>query len=336
MEPLVIDNFFAAIRGKKIMVIGDVMIDSYVWGKVERISPEAPVPIVSVVKREDRLGGAANVALNLLSLGAEPILCGLIGDDPRQSVFQQLMQESQLHNEGIYIAAGRPTTIKIRIIGGKQQLLRIDEETSQPISSLLEEKFLEHVQKLCRQNSFDAIIFQDYDKGALTPPVIRQVTDYGRQKGIPVLVDPKRRNFMTYTGVTLFKPNFKEFCEGLQVDLDKDNREGIFQAAARFLQQQDIQYLLLTLSERGIMLIDSEQYHAIPAHVRDIADVSGAGDTVVSVAALCLAAGMTPYQAATLANLAGGLVCEKVGVVPITRQMLEKELLGWKSFDSFE
>jgi len=318
------------------MVIGDVMIDSYVWGKVERISPEAPVPIVSVVKREDRLGGAANVALNLLSLGAEPILCGLIGDDPRQSVFQQLMQESQLHNEGIYIAAGRPTTIKIRIIGGKQQLLRIDEETSQPISSLLEEKFLEHVQKLCRQNSFDAIIFQDYDKGALTPPVIRQVTDYGRQKGIPVLVDPKRRNFMTYTGVTLFKPNFKEFCEGLQVDLDKDNREGIFQAAARFLQQQDIQYLLLTLSERGIMLIDSEQYHAIPAHVRDIADVSGAGDTVVSVAALCLAAGMTPYQAATLANLAGGLVCEKVGVVPITRQMLEKELLGWKSFDSFE
>lgn len=336
MEPKVIDNFFAAIRGKKILVIGDVMIDSYVWGKVERISPEAPVPIVSVVKREDRLGGAANVALNLLSLGAEPILCGLIGDDARQSVFMQLMQESQLPKEGIFVAAGRPTTIKIRIIGGKQQLLRIDEETSQPISDSLENIFLGHVQQLCQRHHFDAIIFQDYDKGALTPSVIRQVTDYGRQNSIPVLVDPKRRNFMAYSGVTLFKPNFKEFCEGLQVDLDKDDRERIFQTATRFLQQQHIQYLLLTLSERGVMLVDSQRYYAIPAHVRDIADVSGAGDTVVSVAALCMAAGMTACQAAALANLAGGLVCEKVGVVPITREMLEKELLRWKSFDPCE
>lgn len=336
MESSVIDNFFTAISGKKILVVGDVMIDSYVWGKVERISPEAPVPIVSVIKREERLGGAANVALNLLSLGAEPILCGLIGNDNGQQLFGKLMQDNGLKAEGIFIAHDRPTTIKTRIIGGKQQLLRIDEETSQPVNGRLEQDFLEHVKQLCRQNNFDAIIFQDYDKGSLTPSVISLVTDYGLQKRIPVLVDPKRRNFMAYRGVTLFKPNFKEFCEGLKVELDKDDREGIFRAAARFLTEQHIQYLLLTLSERGVMLIDTYQYYAIPAHVRDIADVSGAGDTVISVAALCMAAGMTPYQAASLANLAGGLVCEKVGVVPITRQMLEKELLIWKSFDMLE
>ncbi|MEJ5264595.1 MAG: bifunctional ADP-heptose synthase [Bacteroidales bacterium] len=334
MEQSVIENFFASISGKKILVIGDVMIDSYIWGKVDRISPEAPVPIVSVVKREDRLGGAANVALNLLSLGAVPVLCGIVGNDNGYRIFKNLLLDSRLNDEGIYVAEGRPTTIKTRIIGGKQQLLRIDEETSQPIRDQLEQQFLEHVQKLCRSNNFDAIVFQDYDKGALTPSIIRMIIDYGRQKHIPLLVDPKRRNFMAYRGVTLFKPNFKEFCEGLQVDLSKDDTEGIRKVAIRFLEQQDIQYLLLTLSERGVMLINSQQYHTIPAHVRDIADVSGAGDTVVSVAALCMAAGMTPYQAAALANLAGGLVCEKAGVVPITRSMLEKELKEWKSFDS--
>ncbi|MCX7987281.1 MAG: bifunctional ADP-heptose synthase [Bacteroidales bacterium] len=333
MEATVIHKFFESLRGKKILVVGDVMIDSYVWGRVDRISPEAPVPIVSVLKREDRLGGAANVALNIASLGAEPILCGLIGVDSQEMIFRKLMHDNLLTDEGIFTASNRPTTVKTRIIGGKQQLLRIDEENSQPVDEHTEELFLTHIQKICKNKDFDAIIFQDYDKGALTPAIINWIIDFGRKNQIPTLVDPKRRNFSAYEGVTLFKPNFKEFCEGLQVDLDKTDRQGIFASAVNFLQKHNIQYLLLTLSELGVMLVSLKEYFVIPAHVRDIADVSGAGDTVISVAALCLAAGMTPYQAAALANLAGGLVCEKVGVVPITRQMLESELLNWKSFD---
>jgi rfaE bifunctional protein kinase chain/domain len=275
------------------------------------------------------LGGAANVALNLASLGAVPLLCGLVGDDFQQGEFRQLLHHNGLSDEGIYVVPQRPTTTKTRIIGSKQQLLRIDEEVIQPVEADIERSFLEHLQTIFHKHTFDAIIFQDYDKGAITPAIIQQVVAFGHAHNIPLLVDPKRRNFLAYRGVTVFKPNFKEFCEGLQVELDKSDKEGIFRVASHFLIQQNIQYLLLTLSEHGVILVDKEHYQAIPAHVRDIADVSGAGDTVVSVAALCMAAGLSAYKAAALANLAGGLVCEKVGVVPITRAMLEKELMLW-------
>jgi D-glycero-beta-D-manno-heptose-7-phosphate kinase len=322
-----IKKMFEVFASKKIMVIGDVMIDSYLWGKVDRISPEAPVPVVNCSKHESRLGGAGNVALNLVALGASPLLCGIVGNDDNGTLFFKLMQNNRLTNNGIYITKNRPTTIKTRVIGGNQQLIRIDEETDKPLEGKNESGFIEHLKKLISKESIDAIIFQDYDKGALTPNIINEIIILAKQKNIPTLVDPKKRNFMSYENVNLFKPNFKELCDGLKIDLVKDNFSNIFESTAKFQKQKKIELLLITLSEKGIFVSDDKKYFHIPAHVRDITDVSGAGDTVISTACLCLTAGLHPRLMAAISNLAGGLVCEKVGVVPIDKNKLEEEML---------
>ncbi len=308
------------------MIIGDVMIDSYLWGKVERISPEAPVPVVACSKRESRLGGAANVALNIEALGALPILCGVIGNDDNGTLFLKLLQENHLTNSGIDILKDRPTTVKTRVIGGNQQLIRIDEETDKLLEGEAELHFINHVSKIITTEKIDAIIFQDYDKGVLTLNGIKELIVLAKSKGIPTLVDPKKRNFLNYSGATLFKPNFKEFCEGLKVELAKDDRTGIHETAKTFQSKLNIDLLLLTLSEKGVFISSREKHFSIPAHIRDIADVSGAGDTVISVASLCLASGIEPYELAAISNLSGGLVCEKVGVVPINKEQFLNEL----------
>jgi rfaE bifunctional protein kinase chain/domain len=311
---------------KKIMVIGDVMIDSYLWGKVDRISPEAPVPIINCHKHDTRLGGAGNVAINLLSLGTSPILCGVIGNDDNGTNFLKLMQKCHLSNSGIYIAKGRPTTIKTRVIGGNQQLLRIDEETDKPLEGKSELAFIDHIKKIINKENIDAIIFQDYDKGAITPLLINEITSVAKAKKIYTLVDPKKRNFMNYKNVNLFKPNFKELCEGIKTDIPKDNYGKMYEATKEFQSVHSIDTLMITLSERGVYISNHEYYYHIPAHVRDITDVSGAGDTVISVACLCLTAGIKAPHIAEIANLAGGIVCEKVGVVPIEKKRLAEEM----------
>jgi D-glycero-beta-D-manno-heptose-7-phosphate kinase len=322
-----VNNIFHSFSSKKVLVIGDVMVDSYLWGKVDRISPEAPVPIVACSKRESRLGGAANVALNLASLEATPILCGIIGNDDNGTLFLKLMQENHLTNSGIFIVKHRPTTVKTRIIGGNQQLMRIDEETDKAIEGKYESHFIEHILKVIAKEPIDAIIFQDYDKGTLTPKVISEIISIAQKKKIPTLVDPKKRNFMNFQGVTLFKPNFKEYCEGMKIDLPKDNFPKIFESAREFLMTLNIEYLLLTLSEKGVFICDKDKYYHHPAHLRDITDVSGAGDTVVSTASLCLTTGLHPNVIAAISNLAGGLVCEKVGVVPLNKLRLQEETI---------
>ncbi len=315
------DSFFS----KKIVIVGDVMRDSYLWGKVERISPEAPVPVVACSKRESRLGGAAKVALNVEAMGATPILCGIIGDDDNGILFLKLLQDNHLTNAGIDIVKGRPTTVKTRVIGGNQQLIRIDEETDKPIEGAKEIHFIEHVKEIISKGNIDAIIFQDYDKGVLTPKGISEIISLATQKNIPTLVDPKKRNFLNYRGVTLFKPNFKEYCEGLKIELKKDDYAKIFESTKDFQSKYNIEYLLLTLSEKGVFISDHKKYYHLSAHIRDIADVSGAGDTVVSVASLCLASKLPSNYIATISNLAGGLVCEKVGVAPVDKKKLEEE-----------
>jgi D-glycero-beta-D-manno-heptose-7-phosphate kinase len=322
-----VKKLFEEFSAKKVLVIGDVMIDSYLWGKVDRISPEAPVPIVNCIKHESRLGGAGNVALNLIALGATPILCGVIGNDDNGTLFLKTMQNNRLVNNGIYIIKNRKTTVKTRVISGKQQLLRIDEETDRPLEGKNETGFIEHILKITGKIAIDAIIFQDYDKGALTPNIIHEVVSFARQKKIPTLVDPKKRNFMDYQNVTLFKPNFKELCEGLKIDLAKDNYTKIFEVTREFQKQRKIELLLITLSEKGVFISDNKKYFHIPAHIRDIADVSGAGDTVISLASLCISSGLDPKLVASVSNLAGGLVCEKVGVVPIDKKNLVNEML---------
>jgi rfaE bifunctional protein kinase chain/domain len=323
-----LNRIFEKFNHANVLIIGDVMIDSYLWGKVDRISPEAPVPVITRTKIENRLGGAANVALNIKSLGANPILCSVIGDDDKASLFMDLLDKGQMSAEGIMRSASRITTVKTRVMSDNHHLLRIDEETTKSIDAGIEKEFAKLIEKVIAHNKIDAIIFQDYDKGVITPSIINSVVKVAKTNKIPTLVDPKKRNFLNYKGITLFKPNFKELVEGLKLDIKKNDIEGIHQAAQKFRKEQEIEIIMTTLSELGVYISNNSAYHQIPAEIRDIADVSGAGDTVVSTASLCLAAGLAPKEIAWISNIAGGLVCEKVGVVPIEKGILLKECLN--------
>ncbi len=319
-------SLFASFNDKNILILGDVMIDSYLWGDVTRISPEAPVPILSGVGRENRLGGAANVALNIQSLGANPILCSVIGDDRMSHDFFKLLKKQNLIQDGIVTSQERMTTIKTRVISQQQHLLRVDEEMSIPIENGIEEKLFSRIENILATYRIDAIIFEDYDKGVITPGIIRKVVAEAKDKGIPTLVDPKKRNFKDYKGVTFFKPNFKEFVEGTNTTLKKDDQKGLKETALNYQKEQQINTLMITLSEHGVFIhqMDNEAFF-IPAEIRNIADVSGAGDTVISVSALCLIAGVDMEMVARIANMAGGLVCERSGVVPVDKELLLKE-----------
>lgn len=312
------------IRGLKVLVLGDVMLDSYFFGKVDRISPEAPVPVVAVQRKENRLGGAANVALNLKALGAEPILCSVTGKDEDGKLFRKLLRKHKIDDSGIIESLIRITTVKTRVIGNNHQILRVDHESILPLNQTEEKLFLQMVAKLLP--SADVVIFEDYDKGLLTANNISAIIELATKQKIPTVVDPKKLNFMSYKGATLFKPNLKELREGLKTDHEIRSLEEIRKAAHQLQKKLDVQIVMVTLSEGGIFICDKKKHYHIPAHIRKIADVSGAGDTVISVAAICLALKLPIQQIAEISNLAGGLVCEEVGVVPINLQKLIKEL----------
>ena len=318
---------FAQFNGFKVIVIGDAMVDAYLWGKVDRISPEAPVPIVACTQQENRLGGAANVALNIQALGATPILCSVVGDDSDGVILRNLLKSGNLSDDGIFVDPSRPTTVKSRIISDNQHLLRVDWEKTDNLAPEIESAFINHILSLVDKHKVDAIVFEDYDKGAITSELIRRVVEVAKAKSIPTLVDPKKRNFAAYNGVTLFKPNYKELVEGLKLDVKKNDFDGIFDAAKYIHSHMGVELVFITLSELGVFISNGKRYNAIPAQMREIADVSGAGDTVISTASLCLAAGLSPEETATVANMAGGLVCEKVGVVPINKKQLLEECL---------
>lgn len=322
-----IKSIFDSFNQFNILIIGDVMIDSYMWGKVNRISPEAPVPIIMSTKQENRLGGAANVALNIQALGANPILCSVIGNDSKAKKFHSLLKKRNLSNEGIIQDETRITTVKTRIIADNQHLLRVDEENDNELNPEVEEKFIKNVLAILADNQINAIIFEDYDKGCITPDVIKSIVDYANNNSIPTLVDPKKRNFMEYKNVTLFKPNFKELVEGLKVEIKSGDFESIFKASQQLKKDLSCKYQLITLSELGVFISFNNSYKTIPAEIRDIADVSGAGDTLIGTASLCLAADLDPKIIAEISNLAGGLVCEKVGVVPINKKQLLQEAI---------
>lgn len=320
-------QLFEKFRQINVLIIGDVMIDAYTWGKVSRISPEAPVPIVAVEKEENRLGGAANVALNILAMGAKPYLCAVTGNDENAIAFEHLLSSHRLPNEGIIRSQDRITTIKTRIIGNNHQMLRIDKEMEHPLSENETSELFKQIKWIIENRNIDVIIFEDYDKGVITPLLINEVVSLARLKRIPVAVDPKKRNFLSYQNVTLFKPNLKELKEGLSIEIDSNNAESLKKAAIQIRKKLNAEMALITLSEKGVLINTEKNHIMIPAHIRDIADVSGAGDTVISVAALCLAAGISPKDIAALSNLAGGLVCEHVGVVSINPEELKKEAL---------
>ena len=320
-----LQTIFDAFDQVKVLVIGDVMIDAYMWGNVDRISPEAPVPIVTIDKKENRMGGAANVALNLKSLGATPIIHAVIGNDENGDLFTDLLEEEDLMANGIMASKSRSTTVKTRVLSGGNQLLRIDEEITLELSEEDEANFIKLVLNTLENNKIDLIVFEDYDKGLITKNVIEKIVNRAKELNIPTAVDPKKRNFTNYKNVSLFKPNLKELKQGLKVDIANNNIEEIKKAAIQLKNNLNADCVLVTLSELGILVCHQETSHSIPAHYRDITDVSGAGDTVISVAALCYALGMEAVNIAAISNLAGGIVCEKVGVVPIDKNQLWHE-----------
>jgi len=318
------DTLFEQFKDISVLIIGDVMIDEYVWGNATRISPEAPVPVVSVEKREMRLGGAANVALNVKSMGATAILCGFIGNDYYGTQFYDLLKKENLTSEGIFEVENRKTTVKTRIIAHHQHLLRIDAEQTDIVPLSAHQQLFELIQNTI--HNIDVIIFEDYDKGALEPHFIEQVTQLAKSRQIPVVVDPKFRNFTAYKECTLFKPNLKELKEGLHLNINPENITQLQEAIHTVQDVLSCENVMITLSEHGVVIGNKGTFYHVPAHVRKIADVSGAGDTVVSVIALCMALKLSLQKVAELSNLAGGLVCEEVGVVPVNVEKLKKEV----------
>ena len=308
------------------VVIGDAMVDSYLWGKVDRVSPEAPIPIVSVTKKENRLGGAANVSLNLQALGATPLLFSVTGDDDKGRRFRKLMEKNNLSTEGIFIDPHRITTVKSRIISGGQHIARVDEESTEFIDTDLELLIFNAIKRTIDSKKVDVIIFVDYDKGMITPSLFESVLAIAQERRIFVSVDPKKRNFPHYHHVDLFKPNFKEFMEGTRTQVTKDDLDLLKKVAEAYKKEKSFGYIFITLSELGVFISNGIDRNYYPAVIRYIADVSGAGDTVLSVASLCMAARVHPEMMALLSNIAGGLVCEQVGVVPIDRERLKKEM----------
>lgn len=304
---------------QKILVVGDSMVDAYMWGNIHRQSPEADVPIVDIQRYERRLGGAANVAKNIAALGAKPILCSVIGEEDQG--FFKLLKNQNLFSEGI-IQEKRKTTLKTRIICGDKHQLRVDEETNSPIQ--YEKAFIDNTILLMQEAN--AVILQDYNKGVLTKFVIKKIIEAAKEKNIPIAVDPKKNNFWSYTNIDLFKPNLKEMNESLQTNILGSNIQKIEKSAQKLQKKLNSKSVLVTLSENGIFYFDKIGIHQ-KAFQRKIIDVSGAGDSVIAAATLALACKTNSQELCTLANLAGGLVCEEVGVVPIKKEVLLKELM---------
>lgn len=314
-------ELFEAFKQLKVLVVGDVMVDAYIYGDVNRISPEAPIPVLDVSHKENCLGGAANVALNIQSLGATAHLFAVTGDDSHKDTLLRLLEKNNLWTKGICPSSHRRTTVKSRVISNAQHLVRFDEEDKHVLNASEEQALLDRIK--LHISDFDAVVFEDYDKGCLNRRVIDEVIGLATQHGIPTLVDPKKDNFMDYIGVTLFKPNLKELSEGLK---RKVQPEHIDEATEELMAHLKFKQALVTLSQHGVFYKNTEDQGIIPAHVRNIANVSGAGDTVIAVAALCLAAGASTKAIAQLANLAGGIVCESPGIVPIDRDRLMAEV----------
>lgn len=314
-----------SFNGKKIAVIGDMMLDCYYWGNVQRISPEAPVPVVEVDNEFARFGGALNVAYNVLTLGGIPIPLGVVGNDSDAKLIRNLMEKSGISTRGIIPDKERPTTSKTRVIADNQHVVRIDREKTFPISSRIENKLLSFLKKEIKK--IDAIILQDYNKGVLTQSLISNIIAIAADSKKIITVDPKFNNFFAYSDVTVFKPNRKETEDALGIKIK--SAHDISRAGKSLLENLKAKYVLLTLGAEGIALFEKgKPERRIPTKARKVADVSGAGDTVISTLTMALTAGASIYDAAYLANYAGGLVCEEVGIVPIEQKKLFSAVSG--------
>lgn len=314
-----------ACSQKRVLVIGDLMIDRYLWGEVTRISPEAPVPIINISDEEIRFGGAANVANNIIGLGAQPVLLGAVGNDRWGEEFKRMIAQQGWDATGLVVDDDRPTTLKTRIIGNNQHIARVDREERRPTSKKVQNQMLEKARDLIKD--CDAIILEDYNKGVLVSPFVENIIRLSHRHQKVVTVDPKFDNFLSYRGVTLFKPNKKETEEALAIRIETD--DDVRRAAHLLRERMEAQGVLITLGARGMALLEAEgEVTFSHTHAREVADVSGAGDTVIATVTVGLCAGASMKEAVSMANYAAGVVCEEVGVVPITREHLEAAILA--------
>jgi rfaE bifunctional protein kinase chain/domain len=319
------EELFNDFNSLKIGVIGDVMLDTYIWGKVDRISPEAPVPIVSLHHKEQRIGGAGNVAINCSSLGAKVFMLGVIGDDNEAAQLEQLLKESLIDTTGLIKSVKRKTTNKTRIISRNQQMLRFDAEVTDDLNQEEEAALLKQISNFIEHEDPNILIFEDYNKGVLTEKVIEQAITLCRASGVITAVDPKRKNFFNYQNVDIFKPNMKEVQEGLNLMFETNDIYQLRNIHEQLQKQLQHKVSLITLSEKGIFYQQLQNAAIIPSHLRNVADVSGAGDTVIAVAAMVYAATKNAHLMAEIANIAGGLVCEEVGTATVDREKLLRE-----------
>ena len=319
------DTLFQSFANCKVGVIGDVMLDTYWWGHVERISPEAPVPVVLLDKREQRIGGAGNVALNLVSLGAVTSIFSVIGEDEAGRSLDTLMTEQGIDTSYIICSTTRRTTDKTRIISRNQQMMRLDAETITDLLPAAEDALVERVRDYIIAEKPAVIIFEDYNKGVLTGRVIAEVIALCETHNIITAVDPKRKNFFSYKGVTIFKPNLKEVKDGLNLLVEEIDIAALKNIHQLLKEQLHHAISFITLSEQGVYFESEKEAAVIPSHLRRIADVSGAGDTVIAVAALLYASTGDTRLMAEVANIAGGLVCEEVGTAAISKEKLLRE-----------
>jgi rfaE bifunctional protein kinase chain/domain len=318
-------TLFGKFAGIKAGVIGDLMLDTYLWGHVERISPEAPVPVVALERTEYRIGGAGNVALNLASLGARVEVLSLVGKDADGGKLAGLLEEKGIGTGRLLKSEGRITTNKARVMGRNQQMLRLDSETTKELGKAEEDVLLAEVGRYIEMEAPQVMIFEDYNKGVLTPRVIREALALCRDHGVITAVDPKRKNFFSYEGVTIFKPNLKEVREGLNILAEDIRLPALRRIHEQLVERLRHQISFITLSDKGVFFQSGEQAAHIPSHMRNIADVSGAGDTVIAVASLVYAATQDARLMVEVANIAGGLVCEEVGTAAISKVRLLEE-----------
>ncbi|MCA0445516.1 MAG: D-glycero-beta-D-manno-heptose-7-phosphate kinase [Bacteroidetes bacterium] len=316
-----LNQIFKAMKTRKIAVIGDLMVDKYIWGDVLRISPEAPVPVVEVTDESERLGGAANVGLNLVGLGGKSVLIGVCGDDSQAAQMKDIVTRNGMDAGGIVTDKTRRTTVKTRVIAQQQHVVRIDQEHRHHISKAVEKQILDYL--TLHIDEIDGIILEDYNKGVLTLGLIKDVISLANQHRKLITVDPKKNHFFDYQNVTLFKPNLKETSEGLNRKLHTD--EEVIEAGTELLKKLNAEYVLITRSEKGMSLFKKDgSHHHVPTQALHVADVSGAGDTVIATLTLALAAGASIEEASALANLAGGFVVGEVGILPAKpEQVLE-------------
>ena len=322
-----LESLFKKIQQLHVVVAGDVMLDNYWWGDTERLSPEAPVPIVALKKRESRLGGAANVALNCSSLGAKVTLASVVGDDKDGACLIQLAEDAGVNTELVLLSTQRPTTTKTRVISRNQHMMRLDDEITEELYIEEEHEFIDKVLRFLQIEKPDVLIFEDYNKGVLKDNVIRRIVAHCREIGIITAVDPKKKNFLAYKDVTIFKPNLKEVREGLNSGVEEVTTEALNEVNKQLKKSLNHEVSFITLSEKGVYYNDQQRQGIIPSHIRNIADVSGAGDTVIATASLIYALTKDAQLMAEISNIAGGLVCEQVGVVPIESELLLSETL---------